>query len=82
MGAEWMPRCGIGYVTHSVVRDKSTGVVIHDSAGATQFDSGRLSRAFRIPRDVTMVVEINMAEDPSTQPFVLGGDNTEPSRGQ
>ena len=61
--AEWMPRCGIGYVSHSVVRDKLTGAVIHDSAGATQFDSGRMSRAFRVPRDVNMVVEINMAED-------------------
>ena len=67
-GAEWMPRCEVGFVTHSVVRDRTPGVVIHDSAGATQFDNGRLSRAFRVPRDVDMVVEVNMTEDPSDQP--------------
>ena len=54
---------------HSVVRDKSTGVVIHDSAGASQFNRGRLSRAFQVPRDVNMVVEINMAEDQGVQPL-------------
>ena len=47
-----------------------TGVVIHDLAGATHFESGRLPRAFRVPRDVNMVVETNMAEDPVAQPFL------------
>ena len=69
VGAEWMPRCETGCVTHSVVRDDLTGVVIHDSAGTTQFDNSRLSRAFRVPRDVNMVVEINMADGPSAQPL-------------
>ena len=66
-----MPRCEIGCVTHAVVRDQSTGVVIHGSAGSTQFDSGRLSRAFRDPMDVDVIVEINMAEEPAS---LLGGD--------
>ena len=61
-------RCDVGCVTHAVVRDQSTGVVIHDSAGSTQFDTGRLSRAFRVPRNVDIIVEINMAEEPSAQP--------------
>ena len=67
-GAEWMPRCFVGCVTHAVVRDQSTGVVRHDSAGSTQFDKGRLSRAFRVPRNVDMIVELNMAEEPRSQP--------------
>ena len=66
--AEWMPRCDAGYVTHTVVRDRTSGVAIHDSAGSTHFDSGRLSRAFKTPRDVDVIVEINLAEDPSGQP--------------
>ena len=61
-------RADVGCVTHAVVRDQSTGVVIHDSAGSTQFDSGRLSRAFKVPRNVDVIAEINMAEEPSAQP--------------
>ena len=50
--AEWMPKCEVGHVTHSVVRDQATGVAIHDSAGTTHYDNGRLTRAFRVPRSV------------------------------
>ena len=39
--AAWMPKCEVGHVTHAVVRDRATGVAIHDSAGATHFDNGR-----------------------------------------
>ena len=67
--AEWMPKCELGHVTHSVVRDQATGVAIHDSAGATHYDNGRLTRAFRVPRSVDMVVEINLAEEPSAEPL-------------
>jgi hypothetical protein len=59
--AEWMPKCEVGHVTHAVVRDQATGVAIHDSAGATHFDNGRLTRAFRVPRSVDMIVEVNLA---------------------
>ena len=67
--AEWMPKCAIGYVTHAVVRDRATGVTIHDTAGSTHFDCSRLPRVFRKLRNVDMVAEINLAEDPSTQPL-------------
>ena len=60
--AEWMPKCDAEYVTHAVVRDRASGVAIHDSAGSTHFDNGRLSRAFKTPRNVDMVVEVNLAE--------------------
>ena len=63
-----MLRCDVGCVAHAVVRDQSTGVVIHDSAGSTQFDNGRLCRAFRVPRNVDMIVQIRMVEEPSAQP--------------
>ena len=67
--AEWLPKCEIGYVTHAVVEDRSSGVTIHDTAGSTHFDCSRLPRAFRTPRDVDMVVEFHLAEDPSAQPL-------------
>ena len=59
----------VGYVTHGVVRDRASGVAIFDSAWSTHFDNGRLSRAFRTPRGVDMVGEVNLAEDPSSQPL-------------
>jgi hypothetical protein len=67
--AEWMPKCEVGHVTHAVVRDRATGVAIHDSTGSTHFDNGRLMRAFRILRNVDMIGEFNFAEEPSTEPL-------------
>ena len=40
----------------------------HDSAGSTHYDNGRLSRAFRTLRDVDVIVEVNLSEDPDAQP--------------
>ena len=65
----WLPKCEIGFVTHAVVRDRASGVTIHDTAGSTHFDCSRLPQAFRTPRDVDMVAEINLAEDSSAQPL-------------
>ena len=73
--AERLPKCKIGYVIHAVVRDRASGVTIHDTAGSTHFDCSRLPRAFRTPRHVDMVAEINLAEDPSVQPLLW--DETE-----
>ena len=56
-------------MTHAVVRDRASGVTIRDTAGSTHFDCSRLPRVFRTPRHVDMVVEINLAEDPSAQPL-------------
>ena len=66
---EWMPKCEVGYVVHAVVRDRSSGVTIHDTGGSTHFDSSRVSRALRTPRNVDMIVEVNLAEEPSAQPL-------------
>ena len=52
-----------------MVRDRASGVAIHGSAGSTHFDNGRLMRAFKTPRNVDMVVDVNLAEEPSSQPF-------------
>ena len=51
-----------------MVQDRCTGAAIHDSAGSTHYDNGRLSRTFRMPRDVDVIVEVNLSEDPSAQP--------------
>ena len=67
--AEWMPKCEVGYVVHAAVRDRSSGVTIHDTAGSTHFDSSRLSRAFKTPRNVDMIVEVHLAEEKSDQPL-------------
>ncbi len=64
-----MPKCEGGHVTHAVVRDQASGVAIHVSAGSTHFDNGRLIRAFRTPRHVDMIVEVNLAEEPSSEPL-------------
>ena len=64
-----MPKCEVGRVTHAVVRDRASGVAIHDSAGSTHFDNGRLMRGFKIPRNVDMVAEVHLAEEPSSQPL-------------
>ena len=71
--AEWLPKCEVGHVTHSVVRDRESGIAIHDSAGSTHIDNGRLSRAFRKPRNVDVVVEVNLPEEPSSQPLSWEG---------
>ena len=41
--AEWLTKSEVGYITHVVVRDRSSGVTIHDTAGSTHFDCSRLS---------------------------------------
>ena len=63
-----MPKCEVGYVSYVDVRDRSSGVVVRDSAGPTHTDSSRLCRAFRTPRNVDMIVEIKPDEEPSAQP--------------
>ena len=68
--AEWMPTCDVSGidVTHSIVRDGLTGVLIYDSAGACTNSGRSLSelnkahRAFRRPRSVDICVEVNLAE--------------------
>ena len=60
----------VGYVTHSVVRDRVSGIAIHDSAGSTHYDSGRSYRAFMAPRNVDVIVELNLAEESSSQPLL------------
>ena len=67
--AEWMLKCEVGYVTRAVVRDRALGVAIHDAVVSTHFDKGRLMRALKTPRNVDMVVEVNLAEEPSSQPL-------------
>ena len=64
---EWISKCEVGYVTHAVARDGSWGLIIHDLAGPKHTANGRLSRAFRTPRNVDMIVEINLAEEPGDQ---------------
>ena len=66
---EWMPKCEVGCVTHAAVRDRASGMAIHDSAGSTHYDNGRLNRAFKTPRNVDMIAEANLAEEPSSQPL-------------
>ena len=56
----------VGHVTHAVVRDRAPEA-IHGSAGSTHLDNGRLVRAFRTPRHVDMIVEVNLAEEPSSE---------------
>ena len=55
------------YVVHEIVRDESSGVVIHDSAGAIGVNGKKPTRAFCRPRSVEMVVEINLADDADSQ---------------
>ncbi len=64
-----MPKGEVGHVTLLVVRDRESGIAIHDSAGSTHFDNGRSSRVFRTPRIVDVVAEVNLAEEPSSQPL-------------
>ena len=56
-----MPKCEVGYVIHTVVRDRASGVAIQDSAASTHFDNGSLNRAFKTPRDVDVIEEVDFA---------------------
>ena len=80
--AEWLPKCEVSYDTNAVVRDRASGVAIHDSAGSTHFDNSSLKRAFKTPRIVDMNVEVNLAEEPSSQrlSWEESGDSFGPSR--
>ena len=65
--AQWVPKCSVGNVTRTVVRDGATGTVIHDSCGSMRGENTRVARAFRKPRSVDVIAEINLAEEPSAE---------------
>ena len=80
--AEWMPRCEVLHVTHMVVRDGESKVVIFDSAQASSSSDGTLRRAFRKPKDVDVCVEVNLAEAPQYSTDIVGGCRAVPEGGQ
>ena len=65
--AQWVPTCKIGGVTRTVVRDEATGTVIHDSGRFLRSEDGRVAKSFRKPRNVDVIVEVNLAETSNTE---------------
>ena len=41
--------------------------MIHDSGGSLRNDNGRVAKASKKPKDVDVIVEVNLAEAPSTE---------------
>ena len=54
-------------MTRTVVRDEITRAMIHDSGGSLRNGGGLVAKAFKKPRDVDVIVEVNLAEAPSTE---------------
>ena len=62
-----MPKCEVGYVRHTIVRDSASGVVIYDSTGMRSPDERKPARAFRRPKSVEVILEVNLTNEVSAK---------------
>ena len=61
--AEWLPTCDVGHVTHSIVRDSTSGVLISDSAHVSTSRRPMPVKAFKRRRDVDVCAEVDLSAD-------------------
>ena len=61
-GAEWLPKCEVGNIKGTVIRDSKSGVIIHEANGVTTTRAAP-ARAFRKARDVDMIADIDLTSE-------------------